>query len=287
MGFTTTLYNNTSTNNSLGTLPSYNLPEFQKPAPLPSIALPTYQNPGSFILPEFEAPDMDEYIKTLDIPGVKIEAPAIDKQFIKEWTQEYSAPAMSEERTSFRDALTEARKYSDNPAVIAKVIRDLMRTRGTGISKILGEATRTAANQEAANRAQLLNVAVNNANLEQTRNLAEAKAQNEIGNKEIAERNQRKYAEVMDAYQKTVQDMMNQRNAASSYNNQAAMSEYERLMQDAMNTRQAESSYNTQKAFTEADRKYAAEMAAWENAQKQESASTQKQPTNPYHQVFL
>lgn len=283
MGFTTSWGANSSTtsNNTFGTLPEYNLPNFQKPSPLPNIAPPTYQQPGTLNLPQFQSPDLQEYIKNIDIPGVKIDVPEIDRQFIKEWTQEYGAPALAEERTGFREALMEARKYSDNPAVVAKVIRDIMRGRGTNISKILGQAGQTAAHQEASNRANILNAAVNNANLEQARNLTKVKAETEMTNKEIAEQNQRKYAEAQDAYQKVVQDMLNQRNAAAQFNNQAALSEWDRQIADAMAMRAAEMGYNQQKAFSEADKNFAAAMAKWEAEQKNSTTNNNNSGIDP------
>jgi len=262
-----------SSGSNLSDIPTYNLPAFQKASALPNIKVPQYQAPGELKLPEFTSPDLQEYIKNIDIPGVKVDVPTIDKQYIKEMTQEYAAPSLAEERSSFRDALTEARKYSDNPAVVAKVIRDLMRSRGTGISKVLGSAGQTATNLEASNRANILNAAINNANLEQTRNLTKAKAETEISNKEIAEENERKYNAAMDLYQKTVADMLNQRNMESTYNNQAAMSQYDKLMADALSQRSSEQSYLNNAALHTADQNFYAEMAQWEAENKNNTSS--------------
>ena len=270
-------------NSNLSNVPTYNLPSFQKASPLPNISVPTYKEPDELKLPTFEAPSLDEYIKNLDIPGVKVEVPTIDNQFIKEKTQEYAAPSLAEERQGFREALMEARKYSDNPAVVAKVIRDLMRGRGIGISKVLGSAGQTATNLEASNRANQMNANVNNANLEQARNLTKVKAETEITNKEIAERNERKYSEAMDLYQKVVADMLNQRNLSSTFDNQAAMSQYEKLMADAMAQRTAEQSYMNQAAIHSADQNFAAQMAAWEEDNKNNDAQS---GTNKVGQVF-
>jgi len=268
--------------NDLSNVPTYNLPAFQKASALPNIKVPTYQSPGELRLPTFDTPSLEDYIKNIDIPGVKVEVPTIDNQFIKEKTQEYAAPSLAEERTSFRDALTEARKYSDNPAVVAKVIRDLMRTRGTGISKVLGSAGQTATNLEASNRANQMNANVNNANLEQARNLTKVKAETEIANKEIAEKNERKYNEAMDLYQKTIADLLNQRNMSSTFNNQAAMSQYEKLMADAMAQRSAEQSYLNNAAVHSADQNFYAQMAQWENEKDKEKTNA------PYvHSVSL
>jgi len=262
-----------SASNDLSNVPTYNLPAFQKASALPNIKAPTYQSPGELELPTFDTPSLEEYLKNIEIPGVKVEVPTIDNQFIKEKTQEYAAPSLAEERTSFRDALIEARKYSDNPAVVAKVIRDLMRTRGTGISKVLGSAGQTATNLEASNRANQMNANVNNANLEQARNLTKVKAETEIANKEISEKNERKYNEAMDLYQKTIADMLNQRNMESTYNNQALMSQYDKLMTDAMQQRAAEQSYINNAAIHSADQNFAAAMAKWEEDNKGSSKS--------------
>lgn len=254
----------TGGNNTFSDVPAYNLPVFQKASPLPDINVPTYKSPGELKLPSFDTPSLDEYIKNIDIPGVKVEVPVVDNQFIKDKTQEYAAPSLAEERMGFRDALLEARRYSDNPTVVAKVIRDIMRGRGINISKVLGSAGQTATNLEASNRANQLSANVNNANLEQARNLTKVKAETEITNKEIAERNERKYNEAMDLYQKTIADMLNQRNMASTFDNQAAMSQYEKLMADAMAQRSAEQSYLNNAAIHSADQNFYAQMAQWE-----------------------
>jgi len=232
-------------------------------------------------MPEFQSPDLQEYIKNIDIPGVTIALPEIDKQYIREQTQELSSPAMSQERLGFQEALQEARRYSDNPAVISKVIRDLMRSRGSNISSILGSAGQTAANMEAGLRAEKLNVDVNNANLEQARNLTEVKAETEITNKEIEEENSRLYNERMDAYQKVIQDMLNQRNAESTYNNNAAMTSWTMDKQNQISGNAAMWQLTNQAAMSKADQEYAAAMTAYE-AEKKNPTVNDGVPFYPY-----
>ena len=245
-----------STASDYGETSGYNMPTFTA---IPKVSMgdvPSYKSPGQLTMPTFQAPDLKEYIKNIDIPGVTINMPEIDKQFIKEQTQELSSPAISEERLGFQEALQEARQYSDNPAVVAKVIRDLMRSRGTNISKIVGSAGQTATNMEAGRRAERLNVDTNNANLEQTRNLTKAKGEFEIKNKEIEEQNSRLYNEKMDAYQKVIQDMLNQRNAASTYNNQAAMTGWTMDKQNQIASNQAMWNLENQARLNAADKEY-------------------------------
>jgi hypothetical protein len=143
-----------------------------------------------------------------------------------------------------------------------------MRGRGTNISKILGSAGQTATNLEAGRRAEKLNVDVNNANLEQTRNLTKAKGEYEIKNKEIEEKNSRLYNEKMDMYQKTIQDMLNQRNAESTYNNTAAQSAYNMDKQNQIASNSAMWNLQNQALLNKSDREYAAAAAGYETDAK-------------------
>lgn len=261
MGFLTSV---SSGNTSYEQVPSYNMPAFT-PAPKVSFgAAPTYQAPAPLNLPTFESPVLREYQKTLAIPGVTIAMPGIDKQFIREQTQELASPALAEERMGLQTALMEARRYSDNPAIISKIVREMMASRGTGLSKILGASGQTASQMEAGNRAQQINVDTNNANLAQARNVMTAQAGFEATNKEIAEANQRLYGEKQDAYQKAVQDLLNQRNAASTYNNQANLSKYTMEGQGNMASQMADWNMKNQALLNKSNMEYTA-AAAYNN----------------------
>jgi hypothetical protein len=148
--------------------------------------------------------------------------------------------------------------------VISKIVREMMAARGTGLSKILGSAGQTATQMEAGNRAQKLNVDTNNANLAQARNMATAQAEFETTNKEIAEQNTRLYGEKQDAYQKAVQDLLNQRNASSSYNNQGAMSKYTMEGQGNISSQMAAWQMQNQGLQNAADKQFAQQMAGYE-----------------------
>lgn len=258
-------------------VPSYEVPTFTSPKQISMGDVPKYQNPGELNMPTFLAPDLKEYIKNIEIPGVTIALPEIDKQFIREQTQELGSPALSEERLGFQEALQEARKYSDNPAVVSKVIRDLMRSRGTNISKILGASGQTATNMEAGRRAEKLNVDVNNANLEQTRNLTKVKAETEIANKEIEEQNARLYNEKMDAYQKVIQDMLNQRNAESTYNNNAAMTGWSMDKQNQIATNAAMWNLQNTALMNKSNMEYQSKQAGYEEDLKNGTATAKTQ----------